>query len=164
MHILAQRSLQPVVYRAPDGKQHLVGADVLIYDAKIGPERPVSVDREDRPSETRKTQDCRPVGNYGPAPAGHYAVLCSRKSPSTPGRRDRSCPIWRSSLSATAAAVQPHSRHLPGSSRCRFSLPTFARRARQRLGSADGGHWRDLRKTWVSTRSHPFDDCGARGY
>src|SRR5438105_13886690 len=78
----------------------------------ICPERPVAVDREHRLSETRKPQDCRTVGKYGP-PVGHYAVLWNPKSPSTPGRRNRSYPILRSSLSVTAVALQRHSRHLP---------------------------------------------------
>jgi hypothetical protein len=89
----------------------------------ICPERPVAVDREDRRSEAHKTQDYRPPVSTAP-PIGHYAGRCGPKAPSTPGRRNR--PIWRSSLSVTAAALQRHSRHfLRLYGRCRFSLPTL---------------------------------------
>jgi len=93
----------------------------------ICPERPVAVDREDRRSETRKTQDCRPVGNDGPAPAGHYAVLPQIAIHARPARSQlpdlakfakRCCRRGSTALKALAKLY----------SRCRFSLPTFARR------------------------------------
>jgi hypothetical protein len=121
----------------------------------ICPERPVAVDREDRRSETRKTQDCRPVGNYGPAPAGHYAVLPQIAIHARPARSQlpdlakfakRYCSRGSTALKALARLY----------SRVSVQSADLCSEARQRVGSADGGHWRDLRKPGVrpeATRS-----------